>query len=371
MGSSGMKALLLLLLLNPTYAFTTRPCTTGSSTVYQFDNGTFVENIGVRSNGHLILTLLSEATVYTIDPSESEPTPTKLHSFPHATGIAGITEIGDDIFAIVSAVHPNTTSPTTWKLDFSSGALNVSALGTVSGSQAINGITAVRKTGEPAIAILLADTQFGQLRRMDIETGEVETIASSDLFLPSTETFALGINGIKTFGSSVYWTASFSGSFGRVPLTLSGYADGEVEVLAKLNRTVGSFDDFQINPKGLVFFAVHTQNVMVYDVVNGGELRMLENSTALVQPTSVAFGRGQNDTESLYVTCAGAPISNTTYLAASVQKIDIQESMVNACISNTDDGKGSGGITSSAVTRFNEWMAISGGFLGVVAVMLL
>ncbi|KIX09258.1 uncharacterized protein Z518_00337 [Rhinocladiella mackenziei CBS 650.93] len=226
-------------------------------TVVQFSDSTFAENIGVRSNGHILVSVLSEPTLYGIDPTGPNWTAEPIHHFPNATGVAGITEIDDDVFAVASAIGPNVSFPRIWKLDFRGDTLNVAEIGDVPGSTSIHGIAALRKGNSPATAIMLADTGVGSIRCMDPATGTVESIVTSPLFAPSNTSTALGINGVKMFGASLYFTGSASGTFGRVPLTRDGYSAGEIEVLATLNRSIASFDDFAINSNGLALFAAH------------------------------------------------------------------------------------------------------------------
>lgn len=72
-------------------------------TVYQFPNPTWVENLAVRSNGHLLLTLLSTPDLYQLDPNSGSTAGAKLvYHFPEYTGLCGIVEIENDVFAVVA-----------------------------------------------------------------------------------------------------------------------------------------------------------------------------------------------------------------------------------------------------------------------------
>ena len=71
--------------------------------LYQFPNTTFhdIENVAIRPNGQLLLNTITEPVIYTLDPSASIPTAKPLHRFDNVTGLAGITEVTPDVFAVV------------------------------------------------------------------------------------------------------------------------------------------------------------------------------------------------------------------------------------------------------------------------------
>jgi len=70
--------------------------------IFKFPNNTFVENIAVRSNSHLIVTSPSVPTLFTIDPTAPSPDASVAHTFPSGTGPWGITEITNDKFVVVT-----------------------------------------------------------------------------------------------------------------------------------------------------------------------------------------------------------------------------------------------------------------------------
>jgi len=70
--------------------------------IFTFPINTFVENIAVRSNSHLIVASPSVPTLFTIDPSAPSPDASVAHTFPEGTGPWGITEITSDKFVVVT-----------------------------------------------------------------------------------------------------------------------------------------------------------------------------------------------------------------------------------------------------------------------------
>lgn len=70
--------------------------------LYQFPNATFhdIENIAVRSNGQLLLNMITEPSIYYLDPRKGNSTAQLLYTFPNATSLVGIAEYAPDQFAI-------------------------------------------------------------------------------------------------------------------------------------------------------------------------------------------------------------------------------------------------------------------------------
>lgn len=60
----------------------------------------WVENIAVRSNGKILVTLINTPQVWQIDPASHIAE--LVHVFPHAISALGITEYEHDVFAVVS-----------------------------------------------------------------------------------------------------------------------------------------------------------------------------------------------------------------------------------------------------------------------------
>lgn len=74
-----------------------------SRTIFQFSsNGTWIENIAVRANGDLLVTLmLPDPQLYLISsPWSPSPTASLLYTFPNMTGLFGIAETSPDVFVL-------------------------------------------------------------------------------------------------------------------------------------------------------------------------------------------------------------------------------------------------------------------------------
>ena len=226
-------------------------------TIYEFPNETWVENIAVRSNGNLLLNLLSTPQLYELDPFNPAPSSAKLlHTFPYATGLAGIAEIQPNIFAVLAgnwSLETFSTTPASWsawKVDFTQGRNKlpvVSKIADLTKASFANGMTLLAP-GSPFL--LIADSVLGVVWRLNYLTSEYKVILESPLMTPPSGPIVLGINGIHVFNSYVYFTNSFQGLFARVPVNLhgpdAGSATGKYEVVANN----GAGDDFAFDKEG-------------------------------------------------------------------------------------------------------------------------
>lgn len=94
--------------------------------IYEFPNRTWVENLAIRANGQILVTILSSPELYLIDPFKGMAV--LVHTFPYALSLFPVTEVTPDIFVVSSSnytissnfsqsglVNPNSTIA--WCLD--------------------------------------------------------------------------------------------------------------------------------------------------------------------------------------------------------------------------------------------------------------
>lgn len=79
--------------------------------VWSFDNETWIENLAVRSNGEILCTSLNRAEIYLVNTFGRIAI--LVHKFDSTDSTFGITEIGNDVFAVVTANFSLETS-TIW-----------------------------------------------------------------------------------------------------------------------------------------------------------------------------------------------------------------------------------------------------------------
>lgn len=282
-----------------------------SRQIYQFPNGYFtdIENIAVRSNGDLLLNTITSATTYFLDPSSDSPSAQLLHCYPDANSTVGITEIEPDVFAVVAGNYSAAKykgiegSFALWTIDLRNGLPGTpTKVASIPQAQALNGATTV--TGSPDL-VLVADSFAGAVWRVNITSGDHAQVIQSDLFAPS-ESFPLGINGIHTQGSTLYFTNSAQGIFGKVPIADDGTATGVVTKLTSPLSSSFKYDDFAFDANGNAYITNHPDTITIVSP-SESQVIMAGHNSAFDGPTSAAFGRGSREANcTLYVVTAGS-----------------------------------------------------------------
>lgn len=303
---------LLLLLLLPPSSVLTHPPPPSPSTQLLFQSPTFqtFENLAVRPNGHLVLTVSNEPFVYDLDPQAPHPSPKPLHQFPNVIGTFGIAETAPDVFAVVAGNWSRTLEPvpgsfSIWSVDLNAPEPAVELVASIPEAKGLNGMTTL---GGASDVVLVADSALGAVWRVDVVTGEYGIAFQSPLFTNDPGIGHIGINGVRTFERMLYFTNSARGTYGRVSVTDDGSAAGEVQILGQVDVPAVLYDDFDIDREGNAWITTHPDSLL--EVTAAGIQRNVtgeDDIADLIQPTSARFGRGSGqEGRTLYVVTAGS-----------------------------------------------------------------
>ncbi|KAH8824064.1 hypothetical protein DL96DRAFT_1742436 [Flagelloscypha sp. PMI_526] len=315
-------AVLLALLAIP-LIFASTSSSSNYHTVYQFEDGTFLENIAVRSNGDLLLTSPVKPIVYTLNPHSLYPSPSIIFEFPNATGTTGIAEVYPDVFAVVAGVL-NPQNATTekgslclWTVDVGHHEPVGKKVACVPESTGLNGATTL--AGAPG-TVLVSNSRLGGIYSINVHTGEVVLVVQDSLLEGTPENaLGLGINGLRTHGHTVYFANSSKTFFGSIQLTSTVQTVGSIKTIATVpdGSNFTAYDDFALDGKGNAWITLHSHALVV--VTPSGEQRIVlggDGNTFLADPTSAAFGRGaKGGKETLYVVTGGIGISGGQIIA--------------------------------------------------------
>jgi len=286
-----------------------------SQNIYQFNsNGTWIENIAVRPNGALLLTMLKpNASLYTVKrPHSSSREFSLVHTFDDATGLLGITEIYHDTFALVSlnglnATNTQSGSTGVWVVSPTArGPWDVKKVATLSDVVVPNGITSVPGSS----AVLIADSIGGSVTRCDIRTGACASILSGPEFapVPSDSSRPIGINGIHYRAGYIYWSHSGLVSIFRRRADSEGYPvkNSESELVGTINDAQ-FIDDFAEDTAGRLWIATYLYSSVILLERDGTSETVVGSSNKLTVGgcTSAAFGRTAPDKKILYVVTSG------------------------------------------------------------------
>ena len=278
-------------------------------TVYQFPNLTWVENIAVRSNGKLLVTLVTSPEVWQIDPTTQSGE--LLYHFPNATSATGISEVSPDVFAVAVGNTTDVGVPGTWsvwKIDLNEKKANITKVVDVPSADFLNGNTPLTTL---ANTILLSDSSQGVIYRVNVVTGAYSIVISDPAFAPNPAApLSIGINGIKYKNRYVYFDNTFASPFfARIPVSNSGEKTGPVEVIAATPNfeTGGAWgDDFALDQYCNAWITTASSTLVkvtpegTQEVIAGGV-----NSTSIRGSTSAAFGRTGSTKKVLYITTNG------------------------------------------------------------------
>lgn len=303
-------------------------------TLYQFpENGSWVDNIVLRSDGSLLLTRLDVPEVWSIDTTSGNAT--LAHSFANATSCFGIAEIEDDVFAVVvgnfstKTYQPTAGSFSVQKLDFNDEAKEdervsqmaaVSHIAALPEAQALNGMTSFTKDSH---LVLIADSPKGAVWKVNTKTGDYEVALNDTTMMPAEgQALPLGINGVKLVDGYIYYSSTTRMEFGRVKVDENANAVGEYEIIASGFLP----DNMDVTPDGTAYIATDPQNSVVritpygqISLVAGGQL-----STQIPGPTSCRLTK---DRKTLYVGTSGgqvAPVLGTFKEPGKVAKITME-----------------------------------------------
>ncbi|KAK0619045.1 hypothetical protein B0T14DRAFT_495888 [Immersiella caudata] len=315
------SSLLLTLLASARTVLTTNP---PIRNIYTFPKNHFIENIAVRSNSNLLITSMSVPELFSIDPTVTSPTASIVHSFPNCTGISGIAEITPGLFALVTGTwdlantRANLGSIAIWTVDFNKPpAHRIKFITTVANSTILNGIT--RHSINPTL-LMAADSAAGSVWRINLLTGSSSVAFSHPLLQPTgtaMEGLHLGINGLKSQGTHLYFTNSAQKFFAKVAVDFFGNQIGNIQIISNSTAagTAGNvvYDDIALDVngvtgKGFAWIASHPDYAVRVAVggTTGGEQMVVRNGTVLLNPTAAAFGRGSaKERRTLYVTNGG------------------------------------------------------------------
>ncbi|KAL2259799.1 hypothetical protein VTK26DRAFT_6384 [Humicola hyalothermophila] len=259
-----------------------------------------IENLAIRSNGHILATNMNTATLYTIDPV-AKTSSTAVTVTGATPGLSGIAEYAPDVFAVIGGKG-------VYKVDFSSSSSSsssspdtppsISLIAAIAKASNLNGLSAFDNS-----SVLVADAGRGEIYRLDAATGAHDVVLADPTMRP-TGLIPFGVDGIRYSAAegALYYTNIFANAFYRVPVdAATARAAGPAQPL--WTGLMG--DDLCIHAaSGRVYVATNGGNSLVeYDPRRdgapvGGSPRAV---ATVAGSTSCAFGRAEGDEDTVYV----------------------------------------------------------------------
>ncbi|KAH8898716.1 hypothetical protein GQ53DRAFT_741971 [Thozetella sp. PMI_491] len=303
------------------------------SVVYQFPNvGSWVENIAVRPNGHLLVTRTDTPELWEIDPETAAAS--LLHTFPNVTGLTGIAKVGPDAYAVAGlGVDLQTlgTTPETgavWRISYCRTKVGtkpaISFVTRIPESGFLNGMAALGSK-----YVLIADSQEGVIWRVDVFTGAY-VVAADDpaLKIATSAAIPLGVNGVKVLRNYLYFTSTSQQIFGRFPIDADGKPTSAAEVVAEGFLQ----DDFSLAEDSTAYIQTDPLNTVV-EVTSGGVVSTIAGALSSLEFAGATASAWDNDQvgKVLYVTATGglaSPVNGTAVEPGKILKLTLSE---NSC----------------------------------------
>lgn len=293
----------------------------------QLTASAFFENIAIRPSGAILATLLGGGPkIYTVTkPSSPNHSFDLLTTISSVDGFTGIAEVLDEDGQgldkyIVTGGNSTTQLPndivtgswSAWMVSFDGEDVVTEKISDLSPETLLsNGIASVPN------GVLLADSARGVVSRLDLSTLEYEDSIISLPEMLTTPDFELGIgiNGIKIFNDHLYFSNTALASIYRIPITKAGYSCSGAELVANITSVAEGIDDFEIDEQGNIYATTNYINLLVYVDGKTGEFEVVAGSGdefTVAGCSAAAFGRTEEDKETLYITTASATIGNVT-----------------------------------------------------------
>ncbi|KAK7969242.1 hypothetical protein PG988_008315 [Apiospora saccharicola] len=289
--------------------------------VYQFSGPTtWVENMAVRPNGDLLVTILSPtALLYLIQrPYSDEPSVSLVHDFrDQVQGLLGIAETKPDTFLVAGSRTNLTAQPNAsavFEVDFNNAAHSTTAATTPStrlvanltDAMVLNGAAALPDCGRGHDTLLVADSLLGQVFRVNAATGHYDIAIKVPEMQGNPPGAFTGINGVKVHEGYLYFSNSVTLGIYRIKITADGSAaDGaQVETVATVEGEV-FLDDFAFGADGTIWAASNKGNTTYAISPNGKKVVLVlggAGSDVGKGDTAAAFGRTEWDRHVLYIT---------------------------------------------------------------------
>ncbi|KAJ5588012.1 uncharacterized protein N7459_003777 [Penicillium hispanicum] len=285
-------------------------------TLFQFpNNGSWVSNIVLRSNGDLLLTRLDVPEVWSVDVASGNAT--RAYTFPNVTGCFGISEIDDDVFAVVTGnfstatYAPTAGSFSVHQLDFSpqetkdgERALSPAAskIAALPEAEALNGMITFTKDSH---LVLIADSPKGAVWKLNTQTGEHSIALNDTTMLPAQgQALPLGVNGLKLVDDYIYYSSTTRMEFGRVKVNANATAVGEYEIIASGFLP----DNLDVTPDGTAYIATDPQNSVVR-ITPSGQIALVAGGQLSTQMPGATSCRLTPDRKTLYVGTSGGQVA--------------------------------------------------------------
>lgn len=280
--------------------------------------GTWLEDIAIRPNGDILVTQFAPTPgIFTIrEPWLPNSTLQKILGTHDVHNISNIVQLndywGEEKYLFIGGDAAGLGafcigSYSAWILTLGRTGKKVERVSDLGpDTYGLAGLATI--PSDPYI-VLIADSHAGSVGRLDIDTGVYDSVALlvPEMAPPYDPNIRAGVNGIQVRYGHLYFSNSKARSIYRVPITPDGRQAeilSKAKLVADLSGTTSFVDDFVFDRNGNIYAAADGSIVFV-NVKTGKSRVVLESREGIVGATSVAWGRGEMDENTLYFTTSG------------------------------------------------------------------
>lgn len=279
----------------------------GITLITEWPQGSFVENLAAKHDGHLLVTVYSTHEIYEVNPHLTIANRTLLATLP--LGPTGIAELDFNHFYVNVGSVGQQNSWSIYRISVHHGTVSNASfkqIVTVDSALFLNGLCVLSYEHG---TLLTVDSMLGQIYKINIHTKQVELWYENDLLKKRSHDLLMpGINGIRrcSVDNYLYLTNTDRAMIFRLAIDPFDYRPkGQLEIVV---RNIVC-DDFTIDRMGAIYATTHVYNsLMRLTPVKDGEYLREELATlddGLAGATSCVFGRTYQDRTCLYITTTG------------------------------------------------------------------
>lgn len=231
---------------------------------------------------------------------------------PGATALTGFAQIGTDKYAVAGGVSGgyHFYDETIYTVDFSGNlSATIGIAATLPEARLLNGAASLPDNEE---IVLLADSRAACIWRVNTTSGCYDKAIEGDfLAAPANASVPIGVNGLKVRAGYVWFTNTYTGVFGRVPIDSEGNPTGDPETVATVPSS-NAWDDFIVLADDGASMACQSPD-LVSLISHTGVVTTIVGTNAtqglLLGCSSITLTAGAEGNRSAYVTTKGSSSS--------------------------------------------------------------
>jgi putative intracellular protease/amidase/sugar lactone lactonase YvrE len=257
-----------------------------SQVIAEFPVNTFLENIAIDAQGNIFVTSYEEGKIYRVAASGEYSEYARIDG-----NVAGIAIDRDGNLLVAGSLDRKTA--TIFHVRTSG---TVEAIISLPEAIFLNGITHLE--GD---RYLVADSYKGAIWIIDVKAKTAQIWVQDDLLARSdTSNPFPAINGIKIYQNSLFASNTQRQLIVRIPI-----AEGNVPGTLEVFSTNVNLDDFAFDMHGNLYGTTHVYNSVIRISPDKQITTIAKAEQGMTGSTALAFGRGDGNVSSIYVTTNG------------------------------------------------------------------